>query len=132
MKATFKNFEVEAVYTGAKKADWGDKYENWNHHLVVVTNKENNLKVTFDFWCSIAHPTMEKEYDVLNAFYCFVNDAISGSYNFEEFCGEFGYDTDSRKAEKIWKACQESLEELQRIYDGDIYDLVNELQEIAG
>ncbi len=132
MKATFKNFEVSAVYTGSKAAEWGNGRKNWNHHRITVENTENGARTSFDFWASIAQPRIETEYDVLNAFYCFVSDAISGDMDFSEFYGEFGYDEDSRTAGKDWKACQRSSEELARIYDGDIYDLANELQEVAG
>lgn len=133
MKATFKNFRINAVYTGSKAADWDDKMpENWNHHRVTVTNAENGARTSFDFWASIAHPELDKEYDVLNAFYCFISDAISGDMDFSEFCSEFGYDEDSRKAEKTWKSCKRSAEKMARIYGGDIYDLSNELQEVAG
>ena len=133
METTFKNFKINAEYTGSKKADWGnDAPENWNHHNVTVTNTETENEIEFDFWASIAKPELESEYDILNAFYCFISDAISGTYTFEEFCSEFGYDEDSRRAEKIWKECKKSYGKLISIFDGDIYDLVNELQEIAG
>lgn len=133
MKATFKNFEISAVYTGSKAANWGDKMpENWNHHRVTVKNTETSARTSFDFWASIVKSHLETEYDVLNAFYCFVGDAISGNMDFSEFCREFGYDEDSRTAEKTWKACKRSAGKMKRIYDGDIYDLSNELQEVAG
>jgi hypothetical protein len=54
---------------------------------------------------------------------------VSGDYTFEEFCSELGYDTDSRTAEKIYKKCKKQLEKLNKIYDGNIYDLSNELSE---
>jgi hypothetical protein len=131
-KATFENFSIRATYTGSKAAQWGNGRENWNHHKVTVTNKDNGLKTSFDFWASIANPNLETEYDILNAFYCFIGDAISGDMTFSEFCGEFGYDEDSRSAERTWKACKRAADKLKRIYDGDIYDLANRLQEIAG
>jgi len=80
---------------------------------------------------SIARPQMEKEYDVLNAFYCFISDAISGAYSAEEFSQEFGY-TDPREGLKIWRACQRAYEKAERVIDGDLYDTANELSEIAG
>ncbi len=129
-KATFKNFEIKASYKGTKKADWSS--DNFNNHMVTVINKETAQKITFEFWASVAHPVLNREYDVLNAFYCFVSDAVSGSESFEEFCSNFGYDSDSRTAEKIYRKCKKQLEKLNKIYDGDIYDLVNELQEVAG
>jgi hypothetical protein len=129
-KATFKQFEIKASYKGTKKAEWSS--DNFNNHMITVTNTETGEKARFEFWASIANPELNKEYDILNAFYCFVSDAVSGSESFENFCSEFGYDTDSRTAEKIYKKCQKQLEKLNKIYDGDIYELVNELSEIAG
>jgi len=128
--ATFKQFQVKASYKGTKKAEWSS--DNFNNHMVTVTNTETSNKITFEFWASMTHPELNREYDILNAFYCFVTDAISGSYSFENFCSEFGYDTDSRTAEKIYRKCKKQLEKLNKIYDGDIYDLSNELQEVAG
>ena len=125
MKATFKNFTVNANYKGDKEASFISG--NWNNHLVTVTNNDNKQRCTFEFWASIMRPELDSEYDVLNAFYCFVGDAISGKMDFEEFCSEFGYDNDSRTAERTWKACKRAAAKLERIYDGDIYDLANEL-----
>lgn len=133
MKATFKNFKVTATYTGEKKAPWNNgMQENWNHHRLTVTNTDNKKSTRFDFWMSISNPKIKTEYDALNAFYCFVSDAVSGKESFDNFCSELGYDEDSRTAERTFKACKRSLEKLERIYDGDLYDLANELQEIAG
>jgi len=132
MTATYKNLRVTSTYQGDKVAPWDDKQQNYNNHVITVTNTENGAVTRFDFWGSIANPELTKEYDVLNALYCFVSDAVSGKENFENFCAEFGYDTDSRTAERTWKACKKSLEKLQRIYSGDIYDLANELSEVAG
>jgi len=131
MKATFNNFTVSANYKGDKKANWGDKMpENWNNHLVTVTNTDTKQRCTFEFWASISNPELSTEYDVLNAFYCFVGDAISGKMDFDEFCSEFGFDNDSRTAERTWKACKRATAKLERIYSGDIYDLANELGEL--
>lgn len=127
-KATFKQFEIKASYKGNKKAFWGD---NWNNYMITVTNTETDQKITFEFWASIANPELKTEYDMLNAFYCFVSDAIAGSYAFKEFCSEFGYNNDSRQAEKIYRKCKKQLEKLKKIYDGNIYELANKLQKVA-
>lgn len=131
MTETYKGFRITATYTGSKKAPW-DSPENRNHNRVTVTNTETGKRTGFDFWTSIAKPQMETRYDVLNAFYAFVDDAISGEMSLSDFCYEFGYDDDSIAASRIWKACKRNNAKLRRIYDGDIYDLANELQEIAG
>lgn len=40
--------------------------------------------------------------EVLNSLFI---DASYGGMDFEEFCASAGYDTDSRRANLIWKAC---------------------------
>lgn len=128
-KATFKQFEIKASYKGNKKAEWSQ--DNFNNHMVTVTNLETKEKIRFEFWASIAYPVLKTEYDILNAFYCFVSDAVSGNYSFEQFCSEFGYDTDSRQAEKIYRKCIKQYDRLSKIFDGDIYEFANELQEVV-
>lgn len=132
MKANFKQFEINTVYHGDKC--WSYDSRNYNNYVVTVKNKENGKKTRFEFWCSIMRPEFESEYDVLNAFYCFVSDALDSLYSFDEFCGEFGYDTDSRKAEKVYRACKRAYAKFERVSgfsDDEMYDFINELSEIA-
>jgi isopropylmalate/homocitrate/citramalate synthase len=130
ISTTFKQFEIKASYKGDKK--WNDDTNNWNNHMIKVTNTETKQSIAFEFWSSIVKPEITEEKEVLFAFECLILDSIAGDKYFEDFCSEFGYDTDSRKAEKIHKKCIKQLEKLKKIYDGDIYELVNELQEVAG
>lgn len=128
-RATFDNLLVRATYKGDKPAPWsGEKYpENWNRHLVTVTNIETGARTSFDFWASIASPHINTVDDVLGALECFVSDATAGAEYFEDFCHEFGYDSDSITARRIYKACCRANAKLQRVYDGDFYELYNEL-----
>lgn len=130
MTYNYLNWEITATYTGSKQADW-ENINNWNHHRVTVTNTNNGKEIGFDFWASLAHPHLTSLYDTVNAFHCFVEDAISGDMDFEEFCFEFGYDTDSRRAERTWKACKKAAEKLRRIYDGDFYELAEKLRDFS-
>lgn len=133
MTTNYNEFKITANYTGNKVAPWNEF--NSNHHKVTVYDSDTKRHTSFDFWASIAHPVLDTEYDVLNAFYCFLSDAISGTLSFESFCSEFGYDTDSRSAERIWKTCKHGTEKFFRMsgYSLDmLYDLVNNLSDIAG
>lgn len=61
--------------------------------------------------------------------------ALAGADSFESFCDEFDYDIDSRKAEKIYKACKREYAKFERVSgfsDDEMYDFINELQEVAG
>jgi hypothetical protein len=46
---------------------------------------------------------------------CVYYDGIGFVVAFEDFCREIGYDTDSRKAEKIYRACMEQSQCLVRM-----------------
>ncbi|QDF15638.1 hypothetical protein QE328_gp060 [Pseudomonas phage vB_PaM_EPA1] len=45
-----------------------------------------------------------------------IRDSEAGSCTFEEFCGEFGYDTDSRKAFDTYMACQSILNKVRNFF----------------
>lgn len=46
---------------------------------------------------------------------------------FSDFCSEYGYDTDSRKAEKTYFAVQEEFKNINNLF----HDVMDELSEIA-
>lgn len=103
------------------------KQENWNNHLITVTH--NKKRLSFDFWGSIMNPENKTEQEVVSAFYCFLSDSCAGNETFENFCSDLGYDPDSRTAERIHKQCISSLAKFSRVFDCDLYELVNEIQE---
>lgn len=60
-------------------------------------------------------PTAE---DVLE---CLRSDACTDGDTFEEFCFSLGYDSDSRKAEKLYKAVQRQTDKLRRFLGADLF-----------
>lgn len=130
MTYEFNDFRITATYKGDKAAKWSGG-ENWNNHWVSVVNTKTGKRTSFAFWASIMNPYLSSRYDVLNAFRCFVDDAICGDMSFHDFCFEFSYSEDSRSAEKTWKDCKKSRQKLHQIYDGDIYELFNALDDFA-
>lgn len=125
MKTSFENFILTSKFVGNKPANWDSN--NYNNHIVTVKNIDNGLFTRFEFWGSIVSPEIRTERDLVNAFECFLFESSSGLMTFEEFCSEFGYDTDSRKAYKTYKACQTAAKKLERIYSGDVYELLNKI-----
>ena len=138
MKAIYKNLEITAEFiTGMPQSEvFGDKDSKLycNKFEVSVLNTDTKEQIQFDFFGShndyMKGKTELNENDLLNAFDCFLMDALSGSLSFEDFCGEFGYDQDSRTAERIHKACEEANDKLNDIVNDDIYDFTNEFKEI--
>lgn len=53
-------------------------------------------------------------------------DARAGAGSFEDFCSDLGYDSDSRKAEKIWEACRDTRDRLREFFGAD-FDFAMEL-----
>ena len=47
---------------------------------------------------------------------CSVGSEYTTANTFEEFCSDFGYDEDSREAERIFHACQEQTAKLKKIF----------------
>jgi len=57
--------------------------------------------------------------DLLYSVLCSVKSEYSCDNTFEDFCCDFGYDTDSRKAFATWQACLEQSRKLQTIFTQD-------------
>lgn len=135
---TYKNFKITANLQGAEiNKAFGDN-EPRNKYFVYVTNTETSAKTRFTFWDSLQNTkngVVLNDNELLTAFYFFVSDAMAGAKSFHDFCSDFGYNEDSRNAEHVYKACKRSYNAFIRVsglYDSDMYDFANELQEIAG
>ena len=121
-----QEIKIKSTFLGSKPAKWDDR--NWNNHIIHV--KFNGKTTKFDFWGSLAKPKIEDEEKLIFALYCFISDAVAAEESFEDFCANFGYDNDSIKALKTYKACETANTKFNRVFDGvDIYDMLNEIQE---
>lgn len=123
---TAGSITIDSEYFGNKKANWNGRDNYHNHKVKVIHNKKS---FSFDFWGSIANPEIANDQENVFAFYCALSDGLSAKESFKEFCGNFGYDEDSRTAERVYKACEKSLAKVERVFDCDLYDLINEIQE---
>jgi hypothetical protein len=89
-----------------------------------ITLRRNRKSYTFTFGQSLQDSdhgnTPPSKYDVLAC----ITNRDPGS--FEDFCSDFGYDTDSRKAERTYKAVCKEYKAVDRLFG----DIIEELQEI--
>lgn len=118
LKQLAQNVRLTSEY-GAAKLPY-EKRDEWQKsaHDYRCTLRYQGRQYSFDYWMGQAHkdePSVEMVLDSL------LSDASAGDQDFEEFCSEFGYDEDSREAERTWKACQKSGEGVKRLL-GDDYE----------
>ena len=114
-KTTFK-----AVYSEYRKYFPDDK-ECRSVYRITLRRKGHG-SYTFNFGQSIANSGQEPTpYNVLA---CLTKYDVG---TFENFCSEFGYDTDSIKATKIYKAVVNEYKNVQRLF-GDVIEQLAEIQ----
>jgi len=134
--ATFKGWKA-GVDIG-----WGDGPDGaklHGHFQIVLHSGEmgrNYRDEKFAFYGSIndaekGTKTMTPQ-ETREAIECILSDALSGFEAFDDFCDSLGYDTDSRKAEGTWKACQKSRDKVMRLTgmgEDQLCDLANALRD---
>jgi hypothetical protein len=101
------------VAVGAQNPDWSHPHNSWK-----VTLRMNGRRMTVPFFTGLTgEPTA---CDVLE---CLASDAASydNTNSFEDWAGEFGFDTDSRKAERIYNQTATQTRKLRRFL-ADQYD----------
>lgn len=65
--------------------------------------------------------------EITDVIYCLLSDSDAIEYNFTEWANDFGYDTDSIKAEKVYQACVETGRKLNRIFSPKDLESLREL-----
>lgn len=86
------------------------------HWLCIIKQegKGNPELMTLFFSQGSAHTKAPNLAEVLD---CMASDAssVENSRDFEEWCSEIGYDTDSRKAEATYNECKAQARHLERV-----------------
>ena len=66
--------------------------------------------------------------DPLEVLWSIAQDGNALEMTFEDWASEFGYDSDSRKAEKIYRACQDNALRLKKLLSQDQIQSIKELE----
>jgi hypothetical protein len=97
---------------------WG---ENTERSIFKCKLSRNGKSYTFDFGQSVAAGCdLPKMYDILACLTKY--DPI----NFKDFCAEYGYNEDSIRAAKVYRAVFQEWKAIDRLFG----DIIEELQEI--
>lgn len=67
-------------------------------------------------------PRIPNAYDVITCL------QKSDPGTFEDFCSEYGYDNDSRKAEDVWRACCAEWDKVRRFFTPEEVGQIQEIQ----
>lgn len=114
--------KVNIIYIRRSTCNW-DKENLHDYYKVTLTR--GNKTITFDYFASIINTEEHKKpsnYDVVS---CLEWYEI---YDFEDFCLNFGYDTDSIKALNTYLECQKQQKELFNIIPEE--NIKEEIREI--
>ena len=97
--------------------DWMRKSHPWTVQL-----RYKRRQFTFPFYTGQLHG----EPTTFDAAYCVLSDAsgIESSLGFEDWAEMYGYDTDSRKAERLYNECVRISRNMKRLLGDDYHSFV--------
>lgn len=113
--------------------EWAESNKNMpdhkdaNHYKVTLKMGNKQLTTYFSQGYGI---TGEPEAD--RVLECLASDSagVENARSFEDWAADLGYDTDSRKAEKIFHVCERQAEKLKNFLGDDLYNVaLYEVQE---
>ena len=135
-KPTDTTVNVPGVGTVACHAEYQSSEDEGGQHYVDRTNATGGgwvknqrtvwtVTVHFEGYAMSSPYTQGSAYDAPpkadSVLYSLASDASGADATFEDFCSDYGYDNDSRTAERTWDACRETELQLRRMF-GPKYD----------
>ena len=106
-----KGLKLVARY-GEARQKRPEMANNWR-----VTLSYQGRRLTVDFYGGAA--ITETDVTAPLVIYSLCVDARAGEESFEDFCSDFGFDVDSRKAEQTWKLCRSLTPKVRRLLGKD-------------
>lgn len=123
IKANQITITSSKVHTNPNMAS-GDKWQA-NHYSVTLRRMSRHDTLSTFFSKGIGLKGSPRVDEVLD---CLASEAQSVDFarDFEDWASEFGYDTDSRKAEAVYTACVKGQKELRRFLGDNLYKQLTE------
>lgn len=116
LKEVLAGLEIDITFL--RKAKYFDDDKDERNIYEVKLSRPNKNFVKFTFGDSINNTQKGEKPDVYD-----ILASVSSDYNcpdnFDDFCSEFGYDTDSRKAEQTFKRCLEQSKKLRTVFTSE-------------
>ena len=115
--------KITSTITFGNNVPYDDRDE-WQRRATpwTVTLRYQRRQYTFPFWTGSARGNPE----TFDAAYCILSDAsgVENAWDFEDWASNYGWDTDSRKAERIYRACQAVARNVKRLLGDDLAELI--------
>lgn len=136
---TSNGIKFRATLSDSKTPAWSDNGKHGHHYRVTLSkgkagtaehtgNVCSAARLTFDFWGSIADAEKGiktvSPYDVLA---CISGDAYCPE-TFADFCGEYGYESDSIKALQTFRRCSAFAKRLRAFFTKAELEQLQEIQ----
>lgn len=121
-RITLDDFIQEHKITMTTKKTFHNPYmdnsDHMNHWIVTLKREDRTLKSYYSQGLGIK--TLPTAKDVLD---CLASDAAGydNSRDFADWASEYGYDEDSRKAEKTYHVCAEEAKKLRHFLGEEAY-----------
>ena len=114
---------AEQVDTNPNMIDGGDRMDHWR---CKMRHGSGDQRRTLTVYFSMGMGHNGKAPDVASVLDCLASDSagVENARYFEEWAGEYGYSTDSRKAEKTYNQCRSQAAKLRRFLGEDMYQTI--------
>ena len=111
-----ENVRCESTY-GKISTPWED-LDEWqrNAHPYRVVLRYKRRQMSLDWFQGQA---LTRDPDSATVLSALISDSYAMDCSFDDWCSEYGYDTNSRRAERIFKQCQKQGEKLERLLGDD-------------
>lgn len=112
-----------AITSKVKRVDANPNMSGPGARHWVVTLRAGRFSMRVPFSQGSAHTEAPTAADVLD---CMASDAAGyeNARSFEEWCSEYGYDTDSRSAERIYHTVAKQSARLKAMLGADNYEVL--------
>jgi hypothetical protein len=104
----------------------GDGLRVWKATSRTIGGRVKGTRAAMPLKRTVAweQDTMPEPPSLIEVLDCLAMDAngIENASSFEDWCGEYGYDTDSRKAEKTYRICARQVEKLRAMLGREAYE----------
>ena len=112
----------------ARFVEWGRHFETdkENRNIWNVQLSRNGQRISFKFGQSIHDSAIQprKEPTAYELLACITK---SDPDTFENFCGDFGYDADTKHAQKIYRAVIREWQKVERFFSADEIEALQEI-----